>query len=522
VEKKYFTQISQPEPLDLSQWRKFQEGLSSLLDIPVALCNDKGFVIAPPSRKNDMCDAIKGAVEQVGLCGDLNSYLRDISRDQVHVFKCPSDHFIFSVPVPLEKDLTFFIFGQLHLTGEARRFCEAMAGLGFNEGTFERLKDELKVLPSEAVFGPPGIIKKMAVPFIKCLYSCGYGEAVVPYEGAAEARLKAFQVLQDVCSSIATVRDRKELYDIIVKKSTELVGAEKGSLMILDDSVLSVKAALGIDRTFAESLKVKLGESISGSIAKKGEPVVVRDIERAIPSRKNRPRYRTKSFISIPLKVGSNVIGVINISDKITGEVFSDEDLNMVLSFANYASIALERETYYTMSEELKTISMTDPLTGIFNRRYFLQRLLEEVERVKRHNNCFAILIVDIDDFKAFNDKYGHLAGDEILKETSGAITDGVRAIDVVARLGGEEFGVILPNTRKQDSFIIAERIRKAVERMRLPQEKFPVKEGTTVSIGMAEFPYDAENIEELIHNADKAMYRAKSLGKNKVVCYER
>jgi GGDEF domain-containing protein len=498
VEKKYFTQISQPEPLDLSQWRKFQEGLSSLLDIPVALCNDKGFVIAPPSRKKDMCDAIKGAVEQVGLCGDLNSYLRDISRDQVHVFKCPSDHFIFSVPVPLEKDLTFFIFGQLHLTGEARRFCEAMAGLGFNEGTFERLKDELKVLPSEAVFGPPGIIKKMAVPFIKCLYSCGYGEAVVPYEGAAEARLKAFQVLQDVCSSIATVRDRKELYDIIVKKSTELVGAEKGSLMILDDSVLSVKAALGIDRTFAESLKVKLGESISGSIAKKGEPVVVRDIERAIPSRKNRPRYRTKSFISIPLKVGSNVIGVINISDKITGEVFSDEDLNMVLSFANYASIALERETYYTMSEELKTISMTDPLTGIFNRRYFLQRLLEEVERVKRHNNCFAILIVD------------------------SAITDGVRAIDVVARLGGEEFGVILPNTRKQDSFIIAERIRKAVERMRLPQEKFPVKEGTTVSIGMAEFPYDAENIEELIHNADKAMYRAKSLGKNKVVCYER
>jgi diguanylate cyclase (GGDEF)-like protein len=522
VEKKYSTQISQSEPLDLSQWRKFQEGLSSLLDIPIALCNDKGFVIAPPGRKKDLCDAIKGVVEQAGLCGDLNSYLRDISRDHVHVFKCPSDHFIFTVPVPLDKALTFFIVGQLYLTGEARRFCEAMAGLGFNEATFEKLKDELKVLPSEAVFGPSDIIKKMAVPFIKCLYSCGYGEAAIPYEGEAEGRLKAFQVLQEVCSSIAAVRGRKELYDTIVKKSMELVGAEKGSLMILDDTVLSVKAALGIDRTFAESLKVKLGESISGSIAKKGEPVVVRDIERAIPSRKNRPRYRTKSFISIPLKVGSNVIGVINVSDKITGEVFSDEDLNMVLSFANYASIALERETYYTMSEELKTISMTDPLTGIFNRRYFLQRLLEEVERVRRHNDCFAILIVDIDDFKAFNDKYGHLAGDEGLKGASSAIRDGVRAIDVVARLGGEEFGVILPSTRKQDSHIIAERIRKAVERMRIPQEKFPIKEGMTVSIGMAEFPYDAANIEELINNADKAMYRAKSLGKNRVICYER
>lgn len=452
----------------------------------------------------------------------MKSYLRDISRDQVKVFKCSSDHFIFTVPVPLDKARTFFIVGQLYLTGEARRFCEAIAGLGFSEGTFQKLKNELEVLPSEAVFGPSSIIKKMAVPFIKCLYSCGYGEAAVPYEGEAEARLKALQVLQDVCSSIATVRGRKELYDTIVKKSTELVGAEKGSLMILDNTVLSVKAALGIDWTLADSMQVKLGESISGSTAKKGEPMVVRDIERAIPSRKNRPKYKTKSFISIPLKVGSNVIGVINISDKITGEVFSDEDLNMVLSFANYASIALERETYYTMSEELKTISMTDSLTGIFNRRYFLQRLLEEVERVRRHNDCFAILIVDIDDFKAFNDKYGHLAGDEILKETSGAIRDGVRAIDVVARLGGEEFGVILPSTRKQDSHIIAERIRKAVERVRLPQEKFSVKEGTTVSIGMAEFPYDAENTEELLHNADMAMYRAKSLGKNRVICHER
>jgi diguanylate cyclase (GGDEF)-like protein len=112
--------------------------------------------------------------------------------------------------------------------------------------------------------------------------------------------------------------------------------------------------------------------------------------------------------------------------------------------------------------------------------------------------------MIDIDNFKSFNDKYGHLA------------------IDVVARVGGEEFGVILPSTTKEDSFIIAERIRRYVESLRPPRQRFSIKEGVTISLGVAEFPQDAEDIEELIHNADRAMYLAKSKGKNRVVGYER
>jgi diguanylate cyclase (GGDEF)-like protein len=344
----------------------------------------------------------------------------------------------------------------------------------------------------------------------------------VPYEFEGKTRLEAFHLLQEVSRSFAPGMDRQKLYETILSKSTELVGAEQGSLMILDNGTLEVKAARGIDTSIVENLRIKVGDSISGSIAKKGVPLVIKDIEKAIPSRKNRPRYKTKSFISIPLKMESKVVGVINISDKITGEVFSEDDLNIILSFSNYASIALEREAYYSLSEELKTISMTDSLTGLFNRRYFLQRLMEEIERVKRHDECFVIFIVAIDNFKAFNDKYGHLAGDEILKSTSRSIREAVRAVDVVSRIGGEEFGVILPRTNKEDSFIIADRIRKSVERIRLPEEKFAIKEGLTVSVGMAEYPYDAENAEELIHNADKAMYLAKSMGKNRVIGYER
>lgn len=445
-----------------------------------------------------------------------------LDEDQIHIFKCPANHYIFAVPVRLDKAHTYFVVGQLYLPDEVREFYDRIAGLGFNEAALRKLKDKPRTIPSEGIFSTPNIVRKMAVPFIKCLYSCRFGETALNSGHEAESRLEVFQLLQDISSSISSVKDRQDLYETILTKSAELVGAEKGSIMILDDSVLLVKASMGIDRTIIENLKVKVDESIAGFIAKKGVPVVVRDIERAMPARKNRPEYKTKSFISIPLKMESKVIGVINISDKITGEVFSKEDLDLALSISRYASIALERDAYHSMSEELKTISMTDSLTGIFNRRYFLQRLLEEVERFKRHNNGFSIFMIDIDDFKAFNDKYGHLAGDEILKGTTGRIRDGVRAIDMVARLGGEEFGVILPGTGKEDSYVVADRIRAAVEKMRLPQEKFPVKEGATVSIGIAEFPHDTENIDELIDNADKAMYLAKSLGKNRVVCYER
>jgi len=219
------------------------------------------------------------------------------------------------------------------------------------------------------------------------------------------------------------------------------------------------------------------------------------------------------------LKLDTRVIGVINVSDKISGEVFSDDDLQLLLSFANYASIALERGAYYSMSEELKMLSMTDPLTSLFNRRYFRERLFEEVERVKRHSECFSSFMIDIDDFKTYNDTYGHIMGDEVLKGVARAIRDAVRSMDVVARYGGEEFAVILPHTNKKDSYVIAERIRKGVEELRLPGTfgKTP-----TISLGVAEFPTDASHIDELIHRADSAMYGAKRMGKNRVVVYEK
>jgi len=335
-----------------------------------------------------------------------------------------------------------------------------------------------------------------------------------------KARKLAVQsALYTASRAFTSLLEPEALYDIVLNKSIDLVGAEQGSLMILDekDMALAVKAIKGIDKAILEDLRVRIGEGISGGVAESGNPMIVNDIEESSVPRKNRSRYKTKSFVSIPLKINSKTIGVLNISDKLTGDIFSVEDRDLLLSFASYASIALDRGAYYKMSEELRSISITDHLTGLLNRRYLQDRLFEETARAKRHKESLTIFMIDIDNFKSFNDRYGHPAGDQILKTVGNAIQEEVRTIDVVARYGGEEFTVILPATSKAASKILAERIRKGIEDTPYWGPKIPAGEKVTISLGIANYPDDADSVETLIGQADTALYVAKVEGKNRI-----
>jgi ligand-binding sensor protein len=160
------TPIVSSELIDLSQWLKFQEGLSDLLDTPITLFDNKGSVLAPPSGERVFCKEIKKGREECERCGDL--YLKDIpkvlQKDQIHIFKCHINQYIFSVPVYSDKGLSFFIAGQLDFPkNEVREFCEAFAGLGFNEATFHKVKNELKRIQPEAIFSMPNITHAVLV-----------------------------------------------------------------------------------------------------------------------------------------------------------------------------------------------------------------------------------------------------------------------------------------------------------------------------------------------------------------------
>jgi diguanylate cyclase (GGDEF)-like protein len=337
--------------------------------------------------------------------------------------------------------------------------------------------------------------------------------------------IKEFDILSLAAEKLNPVREPDTLYEAIIDTSVNLTNAEKGSLMLLDDRspYLTVKAAKGIHKRFHREIKIKSGEGVAGWVFREGAPLLVDDIEKnEMISLSRRSKYRTGAFISLPLKIGDRTIGVLNISDKISGDVFSQEDLLVLRSFASYATIALDRSNYYSLAGQLRELSITDSLTGLFNRRYFEERFYEEIHRSSRHDLIFSLAMVDIDDFKIFNDTEGHLAGDEILKCIANIAKDCLRITDVISRFGGEEFAIIMPQTDKIEAFQVAERIRKSIkEQLPCTWHSFP-KDNLTITIGVATFPADGRDRKALIRNTDRALYKGKMEGKDQTVLWKR
>lgn len=166
--------------------------------------------------------------------------------------------------------------------------------------------------------------------------------------------------------------------------------------------------------------------------------------------------------------------------------------------------------------EELRVQSTIDPLTGIFNRRYFMERLREETDRATRYGTPFAVAFIDIDNFKRINDEYGHLSGDDILKQLTQTCSAQIRDIDTLARIGGEEFALLLPQTTAEQAAHLVERLRASVAatRAQIGDGKLAV----TVSIGLAGSSSDAPDIDGILRRADEALYAAKRQGKNRLV----
>ena len=214
-----------------------------------------------------------------------------------------------------------------------------------------------------------------------------------------------------------------------------------------------------------------------------------------------------EEFVTVPLKTRDKVIGVILADNFITKKPIAEDGLRMLTMFANQAGLAIENSRLY---EKTVVLSNSDSLTGLWHHGHFQYLLDEKIKGSKKKKETFTLLMVDIDNFKKFNDSHGHQAGDAILRTISNIFKHASRKIDTIARYGGEEFSMILAGTKKQEALVLAERLRKAVE----SSNKL---EGITISIGVASFPEDGTKKTPLISKADKALYEAKGTGKNKV-----
>ena len=240
------------------------------------------------------------------------------------------------------------------------------------------------------------------------------------------------------------------------------------------------------------------------------------DVVASTPRRRTANGWRAYDMLFIPLSSDERLVGCLSVDEPRGGQAPSLETVQALEIFANQAVTAIENARRYSDAREQ---SIRDGLTGAYNHRHFQETLQREVGRADRQGRPLSVLLLDIDDFKAVNDRYGHPVGDAILERIVGEIRSEVRGDkDLVARYGGEEFAVILPETPTEVAAEVAERIRRRIdERLFRPPEADDVIR-ITVSIGLAAYPRDASNKKELIERADAALYRAKRRGKNAVV----
>jgi len=218
----------------------------------------------------------------------------------------------------------------------------------------------------------------------------------------------------------------------------------------------------------------------------------------------------TKSRMCIPLVSFGQTLGVLMLESEHAGN-FEEADVESMEAVADICATAIQNAHYV---ERVKQLAYLDGLTGIFNRRYFELRVVEEIDRARRFNTGMAVLMVDIDQFKRLNDEFGHLLGDEVLRQVSSIFHGQLRKIDVVCRYGGEEFAILLSQTNPQHSLQVAEKLRRLVENWQFPGVARPV----TISAGVGTYPDHGTTRDELVKSADAGLYAAKQGGRNRVL----
>jgi diguanylate cyclase (GGDEF)-like protein len=264
-------------------------------------------------------------------------------------------------------------------------------------------------------------------------------------------------------------------------------------------------------------VRVKSGEGLMGDVLSSRLPKIIADVSQEPAVVRRRLRYRTQSCLLVPLLAAGRLLAVLNLADRVDGQPFGLSDLARLRAFVSPATLALLAARLANEKAELAKLVATDPLTGLFNRRYFAGRLEEEIARAARHGLGLTVLAVDVDLFKSVNDKFGHAAGDAVLQAVSLVIRRAIRFFDVCARMGGDEFVIVLHGT-EANALHTAERLRKKVAAWQPdPALGLPADLKITVSIGLASLGPDAGDAQDLLARADRALYSAKLAGRNRL-----
>ncbi|MGB9376399.1 MAG: sensor domain-containing diguanylate cyclase [Mycobacteriales bacterium] len=310
--------------------------------------------------------------------------------------------------------------------------------------------------------------------------------------------------------ALASSHDLDRILAVVLDTSMAAAGARSGAIFLTGRKGLSGKAARGLGAE-AEVFRVRTGEGIVGWAATlAGEPIAGRPTVGGPYPADGEPHPET--YIAVAFQTQGRLLGVLALYDRVGGADFDRSDVATVKTFAAQAAVAIDN---VQMHRQAKKLSLTDPLTGLWNFRYFQLSFARDIERAARFGRELTLLMLDVDRFKDINDTYGHPRGDAVLVALARRIELEIRDVDVLSRYGGEEMVVVLPETGLQGAGPAADRICQRVRAEPLHVKGVPGGIPVTVSIGAAVFPANGKTAAEIIRRADGAMYAAKSGGRD-------
>ncbi|MFQ5722911.1 MAG: diguanylate cyclase [Terriglobia bacterium] len=331
-------------------------------------------------------------------------------------------------------------------------------------------------------------------------------------------RMEEYAVVHDMAKALTSTLQLDQVLKTVMEKVQELLAPDIWSLLLVDEKTneLYFQIATGEAAGKLKDVRLKMGEGIAGWVAQTSQATIVPDVSqdpRFYGQVDEMTKMRTHSIICVPIRGKERVLGVIEIINYVGKREFDDQDMALLQAMADYSAIALENAIHVQRIHEL---TITDDCTDLYNVRHLNFVLDTEIYRSNRYQYEFSLVFLDLDHFKEVNDTYGHLAGSKLLREVADLVRSSLRLIDYAFRYGGDEFVVLLPQTGKESSRVVARRLHERLNRKRFLQEE-ELNLHLTASLGIATYPVDARTKAELIRLADEAMYLVKNTSRNNI-----
>jgi diguanylate cyclase (GGDEF)-like protein len=532
-------------------WAEIQREIAEASGISLLLVKGHQPPALAVANNNSICEALQSSPEHAKLCDPYcgEAHARATAANAITHYRCHAGLHCFAMPIEIGTDpKPAIIGGRAFVRGvdyreTAERFRSGDLQDLFSDELFRNVifadeadldhaalrvgvaASKFKPVPNDEMPSVNTTTESLVEPSAALVEST-QPEASDQVESTHLAAPEAdeSQSLADSIRRFAEqidASDPTQTYQSIVAQSADLLRAERGSLLLFDESenLLTMKASRGIPTAVADVAPIAVGQGIAGAVLRENRPLVatVGELGRSsLPER----LYKTSSFISYPIAIGQRRFGVLNLADKIGGGAYDLHDLSLIDLVAPQIALALERAQWQQRANQFQLMSITDPLTGLHNRRYLEARLAEELSRSKRYDYPLSFMMIDIDDFKLYNDFNGHQAGDRALEIISQCLHAALRKVDVASRYGGEEFSILLPQTNLEEAGVIADRIRRKIMTTKFPYGASQPLGMVTASIGLSCLSPSLNSAEAIVRAADRALYHAKGHGKNRAYAY--